>query len=168
MLQSVVLLGLLADTAFASYAQNLNFRSPSHVHPNLGISIPKVAKRNAEPAASLNPSSLSFTHGVASGDPYPNSVILWTRCAPEVDNVDDNAPVEGTAGLYNSVPIQDGHSTPTSKSPVCLKYKVSKDEDFKKVADKGTVFTSSDVDYTVKVRRYFRPLRITVQSLIKY
>lgn len=162
MLQSVVLLGLLAETAFAGYAQNLNFRSPSHVHPNLGISIPKVAKRNAEPAASLDPKCLSFTHGVASGDPYPNSVILWTRCAPEADNVDDDAPVEGTAGLYNSVPIQDGHSTPGSKSPVCLKYKVSKDKDFTKIADKGTVFTSSDVDYTVKVSNYFDLLSVTV------
>ncbi|KAK2764866.1 hypothetical protein FQN54_008563 [Arachnomyces sp. PD_36] len=151
MLQSVVLLGLLAETAFASYAQNINFRSPSHVHPNLGISIPKVAKRNVEPHGSIDAASLSFTHGVASGDPYPNSVILWTRCAPEVDNVDDDTPVEGTAGLYNNVPIQDGHATPLSKSPVCLNYKVSKDEDFKKIADKGTVFTSSDVDYTVKV-----------------
>lgn len=151
MLQSVVLLGLLVDTAFAGYAQNLNFRSPSHVHPDLGISIPKVAKRNADPAATFDAKSLSFTHGVASGDPYPHSVILWTRCAPENDNVDDDSPVEGTAGLYNPVPIQDGHSTPPSSSPVCLKYKVSEDKDFKKIADRGTVFTSSDVDYTVKV-----------------
>lgn len=162
MLQSVVLLGLLAETAFAGYAQNLNFRSPSHVHPNLGISIPKVAKRNTDPAVSLDPKCLSFTHGVASGDPYPNSVILWTRCAPEADNVEDDAPVEGTSELYNSVPIQDGESSSTSKSPVCLKYKVSNDKDFKKIADKGTVFTSSDVDYTVKVRNCFSHISVAV------
>ncbi|NBV75866.1 MAG: hypothetical protein EBR59_07895, partial [Methylococcaceae bacterium] len=28
------------------------------------------------------PAGLSFNHGVASGDPYADSVILWTRITP--------------------------------------------------------------------------------------
>lgn len=44
---------------------------------------------------------LNFTHGVASGDPYPNSVILWTRLAPMFDNDDSNVTVSGFVPLYN-------------------------------------------------------------------
>lgn len=78
-----------AGTAAASYASNINYRSPSHNHPGLGVSIHKVNKRNGG-SAPLNATGLNFTHGVASGDPYPNSVIIWTRCAPSEDDVADN------------------------------------------------------------------------------
>ena len=67
-----------AGATLASYATNLNYRSPSHNHPGLGVSIHKVNKRNAG-SAPTDAASLNFTHGVASGDPYPNSVIIWTR-----------------------------------------------------------------------------------------
>src|SRR5436853_1252820 len=76
----VVLLAALAATALASYGANINYRSPSLHHPGMGISIRKVVKRN-DPRSTHSPSNLNFTHGVASGDPCPNSVILWTRCA---------------------------------------------------------------------------------------
>lgn len=62
------LLSLVAD-ADASYAKNLNYRSPSENHPSLGISIHKVNKRN-EPAKAYAPSQLNFTHGVASGGTF--------------------------------------------------------------------------------------------------
>ena len=32
--------------------------------------------------------SITFNHGVASGDPYSSSVILWTRITPGTDPVD--------------------------------------------------------------------------------
>lgn len=57
---------LYASVAFASYGNNLNYRSPSHHHPSLGISVHKVVKRN-NPSSSVDASSLNFTHGVASG-----------------------------------------------------------------------------------------------------
>jgi alkaline phosphatase D len=50
----------------ASFAKNLNYRSPSENHPSLGINLRKVHKRQA-PGASYAPSQLNFTHGVASG-----------------------------------------------------------------------------------------------------
>jgi alkaline phosphatase D len=50
----------------ASWAKNLNYRSPSENHPSLGISVHKVVKRN-DPAAAFTPSQLNYTHGVASG-----------------------------------------------------------------------------------------------------
>jgi phosphodiesterase/alkaline phosphatase D-like protein len=35
-----------------------------------------------------------------------------------------------------------------SNAPICLDYKVSDDESFKQIAAEGTVYTSSDIDYT--------------------
>ncbi|KAL8740706.1 MAG: hypothetical protein Q9184_008461, partial [Pyrenodesmia sp. 2 TL-2023] len=141
-----------AGVAAASYANNLNYRSPSHNHPGLGLSIHKVNKRNAGSSA-YPASQLNFTHGVASGDPYPNSVILWTRCAPMFDDVRSNSTVTGYVPLYNPVPIYGAANDtgPPSTSPVCLNYKVGTDRSFANPADSGTVYTSSDTDYTVKV-----------------
>ncbi|KAK2736231.1 hypothetical protein FQN57_000829 [Myotisia sp. PD_48] len=150
---SIVALLLTATSATASYAGNLNYRSPSLNHPSLGISVPKVAKRG-NPESSFDADKLNFTHGVASGDPYATSVILWTRCAPNFDNVADNSSVSGLVPLYNPVPIYNKDTEehkPVSNAPVCLDYKVAKDKKLKHVVERGSVFTSSDVDYTVKV-----------------
>lgn len=150
---SLPLVALSAATAAASYAGNLNYRSPSLNHPGLGISIPKVAKRGS-PSAPYDPSRLNFTHGVASGDPYATSVILWTRCAPKFDNSHNDSATSGLVPLYNPVPIYSGddeHVPPPSHAPVCLTFKVATDRSFKDVVDSGTLFTSSDVDYTAKV-----------------
>lgn len=147
-------LAVYVGVAAASYANNLNYRSPSYHHPALGVSIHKVNKRSAG-SPPQDASKLNFTHGVASGDPYPYSVILWTRCAPKNDDVDDNSTVSGYVPLYNPVPIYDGYEKhpPASTAPICLNFKVAKDKALKDVVDSGVVYTSSDVDYTVKVRR---------------
>ena len=150
MLQLLSLLAF-AGVACASYAGNLNYRSPSHHHPSLGISVHKVNKRNGGNSP-FPASALKFTHGVASGDPYPNSVILWTRAAPIASQVDDNSTVSGYVPLYNPVPIYNGSAgAPISKAPVCLTYKVATDKALSSVVNSGTVYTSSDIDYTVKV-----------------
>ncbi|MCJ1461329.1 hypothetical protein MMC28_011711 [Mycoblastus sanguinarius] len=139
-----------AGIAAASYASNINYRSPSHNHPGLGVSIHKVNRRNAG-SPPLNATGLVFTHGVASGDPYLNSVIIWTRCAPTQDDVNDNSTVSGYMPLYNPVPIyyQTG-AAPPSTAPVCLSYKVASDNAFLHVVGSGSAYTSSDVDYTLK------------------
>ncbi|KAL8713113.1 MAG: hypothetical protein Q9220_002634 [cf. Caloplaca sp. 1 TL-2023] len=151
-MNKLLILLACAGVATASYANNLNYRSPSHHHPGLGISIHKVNKRNGG-AAPYPASQLNFTHGVASGDPYPNSVILWTRCAPMLDDVKSNTTVSGYVQLYNPVPIYGSanETGPPSTAPVCLNYKVSKDKSLASTAASGTVYTSSDADYTVKV-----------------
>lgn len=157
MLLSLSLLVLSASSATASYAGNLNYRSPSHNHPGLGISIPKVVRRS-DPRLAFDSSHLNFTHGVASGDPYPNSVVLWTRCAPTFDNVNNSKSTSGLVPLYNPVPIWEDGVSPVSKAPVCLDYRVAKDHEFKHVVVSGVVFTSSDIDYTVKVEAsHLRP-----------
>jgi alkaline phosphatase D len=148
-----------AATATASYSGNLNYRSPSENHPGLGVSIHRVAKRGV-PGSSFDPSKLHFTHGVASGDPYADSVILWTRCSPSFDDVHSNSSTHGLVPLYNPVPIYSRNEdteeqVAMSNAPVCLEYKVSEDESFKHIASEGTAYTSSDIDYTVKVSKLF-------------
>lgn len=132
----------------ASFEGNLNYISPSRRHPSLGVALHKVVKRQ-DPGLAQTPSSLNFTHGVASGDPYPDSVILWTRVAPTSDNDRSNVTVEGPVPVY-------GHETEpyvrVSRAPVCVEYKVGTDQDLNSVADSGTMWTSSDVDYTLKAR----------------
>ena len=137
----------LASIASASWSGNLNYRSPSEHHPALGISIHKVVKRN-DPQSSYDTATLNFTHGVASGDPYPNSVILWTRVAPQSDNSQSNLTVTGYAPLYDH---DNEKYVQVSKAPVCVEYKVALDKNLTSTVDSGKVYTSSDVDFTVKV-----------------
>lgn len=70
----IVFLSLVASAA-SSWTKNLNYRSPSEHHPFMGIAIHKVVRRN-NLKERFDPNQLNFTHGVASGDPYPHSVIL--------------------------------------------------------------------------------------------
>jgi alkaline phosphatase D len=145
-LQSFSLLPLVG-IASASWSKNLNYRSPSEHHPSLGLSIHRIVKRQTA-GSSYDPSKLNFTHGVASGDPYPDSVILWTRIAPQSDNDKSNVTVSGFVPLYDH---DNEKYVAVSKSPVCVEYKIACEKDFQQVVDSGTVFTSSDVDYTIKV-----------------
>jgi len=113
----------------------------------MSIAIHKVVKRR-DLTKRFDPSQLNFTHGVASGDPHPKSVILWTRCSPVYDDDKSNVTVTGTAPLYN-------HDTEeyvdVSVVPVCVDYKVAKDSAMKNIVSSGQAYTSSDIDYAVKV-----------------
>ncbi len=85
------------------------------------------------PAWARELSAGAFTHGVASGDPTQTSVIIWTRFAP-------------AAGA-------DGR----------IAWEISEQEDFRRVARRGSAQASAASDYCVKVdvrglragRRYF-------------
>ena len=48
--------------------------------------------------------------------------------------------------IYNA-----SESSPPSTAPICVSYKVASDKAFSKVVDSGMAYTSSDVDYTLKV-----------------
>ena len=90
-----------------------------------------------QPASLLNPpfqrdhlamtsETATFLHGVASGDPYADSVILWTRITPE-----------NTA----------------SKAQVSVDWEISTSTDFQveTILDQGSFVTDADRDWTVKV-----------------
>jgi len=62
-----------------------------------------------------------FYHGVSSGDPTSNSVIIWTRVTPEVDG------------------------------PVVVTWRVATDAEFTDTLQEGTIITDADRDYTVKI-----------------
>ncbi|WP_096085980.1 alkaline phosphatase D family protein [Agaribacterium haliotis] len=74
-----------------------------------------------EPGASI---AMSFSHGVASGDPQADRVILWTRALPE---------------------DVDSHSSLT------VVYELASDPDFNKVLRRGEAEALAENDYTIKV-----------------
>lgn len=148
MLLSFVTVLSLTAAALASYEGNLNYRSPSGRHPKLGLDVHKLAKRHMD-TDSWDPNQLNFTHGVASGDPYPHSVILWTRISPMMENDASNVTVEGTVPLYNH--LTDPYVR-TSDNPVCVEYRVFEGDEYSHVVDSGTAYTTSAIDYTVKVQ----------------
>jgi alkaline phosphatase D len=67
--------------------------------------------------------TVSFTHGVASGDPLANGVILWTRAVPDKK--------------------QD--------KPVTVGWEVATDDTFENLVHSGTADASVAHDFTVKV-----------------
>ena len=70
-----------------------------------------------------------FRHGVASGDPEPNSVILWTRVTP----TDDATPGSGRG------------------PQVTVRWEVATDAGFRNVVSSGQVRTGVARDHTVKL-----------------
>jgi alkaline phosphatase D len=74
-------------------------------------------------ALSFDPKLKPFYHGVASGDPLADRVIIWTRITPD-------------SGNY---------------MPKTVSWKVASDTSFQNIIKSGTVVTDSSKDYTVKV-----------------
>ncbi|KAL2819574.1 PhoD-like phosphatase-domain-containing protein [Aspergillus cavernicola] len=147
------LLSLLAlSGAVATYGGNLNYRSPSlnDDHVNMGINVDVIQRRSLtkRDEAPYNPSQLNFTHGVASGDPYADSIILWTRVAPSMEASDSNTTVSGDVPLYDH---ENERYAKASSHPICVDYRVFAEKTGRRVVDKGRAYTSSDIDYTVKV-----------------
>ncbi|MGV9414842.1 alkaline phosphatase D family protein [Nocardia sp. NPDC003693] len=70
-----------------------------------------------------------FRHGVASGDPLPTGVILWTRVTPD----DAATPGSGVG------------------EPVSARWEIAADAEFTSIAAAGTHTTDSASDHTVKV-----------------
>lgn len=147
--------------ATASFTGNLNYHSPSRrdEHINLALHVDHISRRSLKRGnIAYSSSELSFTHGVASGDPYPDSVILWTRIAPSTESNQSNVTVEGTVPVYN-------HDTETyieaDANPICVEWAVwrqtsengtSSNGTYAGPAESsGTAYTTSDIDFTVKV-----------------
>jgi alkaline phosphatase D len=78
--------------------------------------------------ARAEPLDPPFVHGVASGDPLPDRVLLWTRATPEPD------------------------ATPGSGRgrDVTVRWLVATDPELRDVVRRGTVRTGADRDHTVK------------------
>lgn len=141
-----------AGAVLASFDGNLNYGSPSRRHDGLGIDIEHVARRTWKRGnVAYQPSELHFTHGVASGDPWADSVILWTRIAPTNESDASEVTVSGTAPLYNHETERYIKADP---NPICVEWKVLRSKcsnSTQNVAASGKAYTTSDIDYTVKV-----------------
>lgn len=80
-------------------------------------------------SAALGSSQLYFQHGVASGDPLPDGVVIWTRLTPSPE-------------------AQPG----TGRGPqASLTWQISVTPDFAKGVATGCAQTSSASDHTVKI-----------------
>ena len=73
------------------------------------------------PRPGVNPALAPFYHGVSSGDPLSDRVIIWTRV------------------------------TPTVTGSISVNWQVATDSVFLHVVNSGTFVTDSSIDYTVKV-----------------
>lgn len=71
----------------------------------------------------FNPDWAPFFHGVASGDPLSDRVIIWTRVTPEEMN----------------------------NEPIDVEWRMGLDANMSEIVTSGSFTTSSDRDYTVKV-----------------
>jgi len=100
----------------------------------LRLGLGSAALAVAQPAfrrdpAFAQPAPGPFGHGVASGDPLPDRVILWTRVTPS----DDATPGSGVG------------------APTEVVWEVAEDPDFAQVVGAGTVTATAAGDHTVKV-----------------
>ena len=96
----------------------------SSLIPLLGsnlIGCSNSSNNNSNTSDGVSSVPADFNHGVASGDPLTDRVILWTRV------------------------------TPTEEGQVLVQWEVAEDADFTSVVGQGEGMTSADVDYTVKV-----------------
>ncbi|KAI8635177.1 alkaline phosphatase-like protein [Xylariaceae sp. FL1651] len=152
-ISTAVALLLQATAVAGSFDGNLNYASPSRRHSNLGIDVPHVSRRSLKRGAvAYAADELAFTHGVASGDPYADSVVLWTRVAPSPASDASNVTVDGPVPLYS-------HDTEVyikaDPSPICVDWAVFplvKGNGTKaRTVASGTAYTTSDIDYTIKV-----------------
>ena len=94
-----------------------------------GAAATTVTGQNAPAAAVADPAATRFSHGVASGDPLPDGILLWTRVTPSPADV----PGSGLG------------------ADVSVTWEVAEDSGFLRQAASGTVITGSARDHTVKV-----------------
>jgi alkaline phosphatase D len=80
---------------------------------------PGLGSFSTDPADTLR----VFPQGVASGDPKPDSVILWTRAVPD-----------------------------SGAGPVVVKYQVATDETFKQLVADGQITVDETTDWTVRIK----------------
>jgi alkaline phosphatase D len=91
--------------------------------------LPMAGAAAAAPLDAARIAEFPFTLGVASGDPLPASVVLWTRLAPAPYQPDGGMPAER----------------------VDVDWEMAEDEAFSKLAAKGTATAHPEFHHTVHV-----------------
>src|SRR3954453_23799230 len=88
-----------------------------------------IAAAATLPGTAAAAAGTAFQHGVASGDPLPGGILLWTRVTP----TDDSVPGSGQG------------------PQVSVDWQLAADASFRTVVQSGSVSTGPDRDHTVKV-----------------
>jgi alkaline phosphatase D len=107
-------------TKISLIVTSLLFSTVLHAQTAHHIQIGRVSSGTA--SLPLNPALAPFYHGVASGDPLSDRVIIWTRVTP-----------------------------PGNDTTIQVTYFVSTDTTFTNIVSTGTVTADTTKDYTVKV-----------------
>ncbi len=95
-------------------------------------------------AAEADPRQITenpFTLGVASGDPQPGSVVLWTRLAPR--------PYEPGWGSPRSNEVESGGGMPNAR--VTVRWEVAYDERFTRLAGRGRADAHPEFNHSVHI-----------------
>ncbi|MET7622211.1 alkaline phosphatase D family protein [Streptomyces sp. NPDC005408] len=93
------------------------------------IAVATSAPASADSASAADAPAPLFLHGIASGDPLPDGVLLWTRITPTPDAVPGSGKGPDTA----------------------VSWEVAEDKAFTKVVAHGTTTSNAASDHTVKV-----------------
>jgi len=109
-MKKILLLSLCVMASISIYAQSKS-------------SLTTIKRSNADASIAdyFDPSLKPFYHGVASGDPLQNKVIIWTRVTPDEDG------------------------------PLQVSWRIATDPEMTNVVNSGVVSTDISKDYTVKV-----------------
>ncbi|MFI1399135.1 alkaline phosphatase D family protein [Streptomyces sp. NPDC020681] len=91
------------------------------------VAAPVIAAATSATAASAA-AAPAFLHGIASGDPLPDGVLLWTRVTPTPEAVPGSGNGADTA----------------------VSWEVAEDKDFTRVVAKGTTTSKAASDHTIK------------------
>ncbi|MEJ2445964.1 MAG: alkaline phosphatase D family protein [Exilibacterium sp.] len=89
----------------------------------LGVAVVSTGVETFAESELNNGENVAFLHGVASGDPLTDSVILWTRVTPQVEDVDQ----------------------------VAVTWEVATDADFVNLTHYGVMTATAASDFTVKL-----------------
>jgi hypothetical protein len=76
------------------------------------------------------------------------SHLYRTRIAPSLEADRSNVTVEGYVPFYSH---ETERYIKVSPNPICVEYRVGTDRNLTSVVTKGTAYTTSDIDFTVKV-----------------
>lgn len=87
-----------------------------------------------------------FLHGVASGDPLPTRVVLWTRITADAALVENQLRLEAEASRNHEARerLRELRNVPVG-------WEIARDRDFDRIVARGIAFARAENDFTVKV-----------------
>ncbi len=110
------------------------------------VAVGSMAIGGAASLAGCELGSFDFLHGVASGDPLPHGVILWTRVTADaaMEEAWRELVAEASRSAQARQRLQEARRVPVA-------WELARDDDFRQMVARGVVEARAESDYTVKV-----------------